>query len=46
VTTNIEELILLIDVRTSIHSLSQNITPASNIFSASVAFLSAGYIRS
>jgi hypothetical protein len=43
VTTNIEELILPIDVRTSIQSLSQNITPANNIFSASVAFLS-GYI--
>jgi hypothetical protein len=43
VTTNIEELILPTDVRTSIQSLSQNITPANNIFSASVAFLS-GYI--
>jgi hypothetical protein len=43
VTKNIGELILPIEVRTSIHTLSKNITPENYIFSASVAFLS-GYI--
>jgi hypothetical protein len=45
VTKNIGELILPMEVRTCIHSLSKNIIPENNIFSASVAFL-LGYIYS
>lgn len=44
VTKNIGELILPIEVRTSIHRLSKNIIPENHIFSASVVAFLSGYI--